>query len=164
MTDADMFREAWAKFVTGVAVVTTIEPDGGVHGMAANGINSVSLDPLLVLVCVGHSRRSYPLIKDTRRFAISILTEDQQPIAEYYAQPPELRTGDVVVAFSFTKRGSAIVDDCLASMDCHVVNEYVGGDHTIFIGEVDEIQVDSGKPLIFFESKFGRLGQSGSGE
>ena len=161
MADAQTFRKAWAKFATGVSVVTTIQPDGKVHGMTANGIGSVSLDPLLVLVCADHKTNTYPLIKETRRFAINILREDQQPIAEYYAQPPEQRTGDVGATFSFTERGSAMLDGCLAAMDCHVVNEHVTGDHTIFIGEVDEIQVSSGRPLIFCESKYGGLAQDG---
>lgn len=159
MADAQSFRQAWRRFATGVAVVTTIQSDGHVHGMAANGINSVSLDPLLVLVCVGHNRNSYTLIKQTRRFCINILSEDQQPIAEYYARPADQRIGNVPASFSFTERGSAVMDKCLAAMDCHVVNEYVAGDHTIFIAEVDEIHVSSGRPLLFFDGKYSRLGQ-----
>ena len=143
---------------TGVAVVTTIEPDGRVHGMAANGIVSVSLDPLLVLVCIGHNRDSYKLIRENRRFAINVLTEEQQHIAEHYARPPAERTIEAGASFSVTVRGSAILNGCLASMDCHVVNEHEAGDHTIFVGEVDEIQVNSGSPLIFFEGTYTRLG------
>ena len=158
MADAQMFRQAWGKFATGVSVVTTIQPDGQVHGMTANSIMSLSLDPLLMIVCVGHGRNSYPLIKETGRFAISILGLDQEPIARYYARPPEERTGDVNPSFTFTDDGSAIVDGCLASMDCHVVNEFTAGDHTLFVGEVDEIKVSSGEPLIFFEGRFGSLG------
>ena len=157
MADVQTFRQAWAKFATGVSVVTSIQSDGHVHGMTAQGIGSVSLDPMLVLVCVGHNRNSYPLIKDSGRFAISILNKDQQPIAEYYARPPEERSDDVEVEFSTTGSGSAVIDGSLACMDCHVVAEHVVGDHTIFIGEVDEIQVSSGDPLLYFESKFTSL-------
>ena len=158
MADAQTFRQAWGKFATGVSIITTVEPDGHVHGMAANGIASVSLDPLLVLLCVGHNRNSYLLVKESRRFAISILSEGQRPIAEYYARRPDDRTGDVEVSFSFTGSGGAVVEDCLASMDCHVVSHHEAGDHTIFIAAVDEIDVRSGKPLIFFEGSYGRLG------
>ena len=59
MADSQAFRQAWGKFATGVSVVTSKERDGLIHGMAANGIASVSLDPMLVLVCVGHNRNSY---------------------------------------------------------------------------------------------------------
>ena len=158
MADAQAFRQAWGKFATGVSIITTVEPDGQVHGMAANGIASVSLDPLLVLFCVGHNRNSYPLIRATRRFAISILNEGQRPIAEYYTRPPEKRTGDVEISFRFTESGAAVIDDCLASMDCHVVNEHTAGDHTIFIASVEEIDLQSGRPLIFYEGAYGRLG------
>ena len=121
MPDAQTFRQAWGKFASGVSVVTTVEPDGNVHGMTANGINSVSLDPLLVLVCVGHTASSYPLIREVRRFAINIMNEDQRPLAEYYARPSDQKTGDLDVSFTHTERGAATVDGSLAHMDCRVV-------------------------------------------
>jgi flavin reductase (DIM6/NTAB) family NADH-FMN oxidoreductase RutF len=140
-----------------VSIVTTIQPDGHVHGMAANGIASVSLDPMLVLVCVGNDRSSHPLIKQTERFAISILGEKQREVADYYARPPEEKDERRELEFSFTKHGSAIVRDALASMDCHTVDEYIAGDHTVFIGEVDEIRTSPGRPLLFFEGEYRRL-------
>ena len=163
MVDSNIFRQAWGKYPTGVAVVTSIESDGHVHGMAANGINSVSLDPLLVLVCVGHNRNSYSLIRDTGRFAINMLSEDQEFIASYYAGPPENRKDDSGINFTFTDNGSAFIDGSFATMDCKVVNEYVAGDHSIFIGEVDEIDVHSGKPLVYCEGKFLQLDDDGIG-
>ena len=159
MLDAQTFRQAWGKFATGVSIVTTVRSDGDVHGMTANGINSVSLDPLLVLVCTGHNTTSYPLIKDSRRFAINILNEDQQAIAEYYARPTDQKTGDLEIPISMTERGSAIVGGSLAQMDCKVVNEHVAGDHTIFIGEVEEINVQDGRPLLFYEGRFGQISE-----
>ena len=147
MKDSQTFRQAWGRFATGVSVVTTIQPDGRVHGMAANGIASVSLDPMLVMVCVGNDRSSYPLIKQTKRFAISILGEEQREAADYYARPPEEKDERRELEFSFTDHGSALVKNAMASMDCHTVDEYVAGDHTIFIGEVDEIRTSPGRPL-----------------
>jgi flavin reductase (DIM6/NTAB) family NADH-FMN oxidoreductase RutF len=158
MADSRDFREAWGKFATGVAVVTSIEPGGGVHGMAANGINSVSLDPMLVLVCVGHNRNSYPLIESTKRFCINILCHDQKGIAEYYAIPNEMRVGETPARFRFTPDGSAVIESSLAAMDCKVVDEVKAGDHTIFIGEVTEIEVNEGEPLLYYQGKFGHLG------
>jgi len=158
--DATLYRQAWGKFATGVAVITTIQPDGQVHGMTAQGIASVSLDPMLVLVCVGHNRNTYPLIQTTSRFCINVLNVDQQDIAEYFASPPEQRAEDFHVPFKFTDQGSATIDGSLTCMDCHVVEEHVAGDHTVFIGEINEIIVHSGRhPLLYFESKFGRIAQ-----
>ena len=157
MPDAQTFRQAWGKFATGVSVVTTVQEDGSVHGMTANGINSVSLDPLLVLVCVGHTATSYPLISEVRRFAINILGEDQQPVAEYYARPTDQKTGDLDVSFTHTEHGSATVDGSLVHMDCRVVTEHEAGDHTIFIAEVEEIEIGDGKPLLYYEGRFSSL-------
>ncbi len=160
MPDIQTFREAWGKFATGVSIVTTVRADGEVHGMTANGINSVSLDPLLVLVCAGHSTTSYPMIKEARRFAINILSEDQRAVAEYYARPTDQKTGELDANFSRTERGAAVLDGSLARMDCRVVTEHIAGDHTIFIGEVEEIEVGSGRPLLYFEGRFNELGGS----
>lgn len=159
MPDAQTFRQAWGKFATGVSVITTVEADDEIHGMTANGITSVSLDPLLALVCAGHTTASYPLIKESGRFAINILSEEQQAIAEYYARPTDQKTGDVPMSFSRTAQGAATLDGSLAYMDCRVVNEYVAGDHTIFIGEVEEIAIDPDgtRPLLYFEGRFNRL-------
>ena len=158
MPDPQDFRTAWGNFATGVSVVTCIQSDGHIHGMTANGIASVSLDPLLVLVCVGHNRNTYPLIKESGRFCINILSEDQKPVAEYYAKPPESREGEPPASFRMTETGSAVVKDSIASMDCRVVEEHRAGDHTIFIGEVDEIENGEGQPLLFYGGKFAQLG------
>ena len=73
MADGNLFRKAWSRLATGVSVVTTIEKDGNVHGMAAKGIAAVSVNPMLGLVWVGHNRNSYALIKNSGRFCINIL-------------------------------------------------------------------------------------------
>ncbi len=160
MPDSQTFRQAWGKFATGVSVVTTVRADGEIHGMTANGINSVSLNPPLALVCAGHSTSSYPLIKESRRFAISILSEDQRAVAEYFARPTDEKTGDLAASFSFADSGAALLDGSLARMDCRVIDERIAGDHTIFIGEVESIDVSEGKPLLFFEGRFGQIAES----
>ena len=159
MPDAQSFRQAWGRFATGVSIVTTLTPDGEVHGMTANGINSVSLEPLLVLVCAGHTTTSYPMIQESGRFAISILAEDQRDIAEYYARKTEDKTGDLDFTLSRADSGSAFVDGSLAQMDCKVVAAHAEGDHTIFIGEVEEINYADGKPLLFFQGGFGKIAE-----
>ena len=157
MLDQETFREAWRKFATGVAVITTIESGGSVHGMAANGIASISLDPLLVLISVGHARESNAMIKSSGRFAINILSDQQEVAAKYYGAPSNKRTGDPGVTFDFTDKGSGKLLGCLAYMDCHVVGHHEAGDHTLFIAGVDELEVNSGKPLLFFEGGFHRV-------
>lgn len=162
MQETDAFRRAWGKFATGVSVITSIEDGGAVHGMAANGIASVSLDPMLVLVCVDHRRNTYGLIRRSGRFAINILREGQASVAEHYARPPERRTGGPDADIEITATGAARIGGCLAFMDCDVRDELTQGDHTIFIGEVRDLDVSDGRPLIFFESKFNELAHEGT--
>lgn len=157
MLDSQTFRSAWRKFVTGVTVVTTIENSGAVHGMTANGIVSVSLDPLLVLISIGHKRVSNSLIKSSGRFAINILSDQQEAVAKYYAAPSEKGKRDPDIEFSFTGKGSAVLPECLAHMDCRVERQHETGDHTLFIAGVDELEVNPGRPLLFYEGAFHRI-------
>ena len=155
--DPDLFRKAWGNFATGAALVTTLEEDGIVHGMTANGIASISLDPMLVMVCVGHKANTYPIIMETRRYGINILSESQRSIGIFYASSARESSHEPNATFHFTDSGTAFLDDALSSMDCHVVSQYDEGDHTIFIGKVDFVEVNQGRPLIFFDSKWDSL-------
>lgn len=157
MPDQQSFREAWGKYASSVSVITSIEPGGGVHGMAASDISSVSLDPMLVLVCVGHNRNSFPLIQNAGRFALNIMGEGQSDIVMHYASPPEKRDPNKNISFTFTDSGAALIDGSVAQMDCRVVDAHVAGDHTIFIGEVEDIRVHEGMPLLYCEGSFGKF-------
>jgi len=80
------FRRAMGCFATGVTVIT-VDYDGAVHGMTANAFTSVSLDPLLVLVCVDHKARTHAHLHSKKRFGVNVLAEDQRNISQYYARP-----------------------------------------------------------------------------
>ncbi len=142
-------------------MILSRDPEGVVHGMAANGITSVSLDPMLVLVCVDHSRNTYKRIKETGRFSINILNNSQAGVAEYYARRPEKRIGSPPCDLVFGENGSAKISDCLAFIDCNVNEEIIQGDHTIYIGKVVDITIADGKPLLFYESMFNELAHEG---
>ena len=154
MSNSDLFRKAWGSFATGVSLITTVEENGSVHGMTANGIASISLEPMLAMVCVGHSAKTYPILESTGKFGINILAENQKAIGEYYAKSD---TPDGVASpaiFKFTKAGTPFLEGSLASMDCQVINAHKEGDHTVFIGEVSEIEVSEGSPLLFYTGKW----------
>tara|TARA_B100000809_G_scaffold124412_2_gene122629 strand:+ start:55579 stop:55962 length:384 start_codon:yes stop_codon:yes gene_type:complete len=122
--------------------------------MTANGIASVSLEPMLAMVCVGHFAKTYPILESTGKFGINILAEGQKAIAEYYAKsdPP---SGVISPAmFRFTETGTPFLEGSLASMDCQIVNAHKEGDHTVFIGEVSEIEISEGSPLLFYTGKW----------
>lgn len=155
MNDASArFRDAWGRFATGVVVITTVEPDGGVHGMTANGVASVSLEPPLALACVGTRRNTHRLIRTTRRFGLSVLAHSQRAIAEYYVRPPAARKGDVPVEFVLLGATWPVVRGAVAQMGCRVIAEHEAGDHTIFVARVEAIETADEPPLMFYRGKY----------
>ena len=153
---ADLFRSAWSNFVTGVTVISTKEDDGGVHGMTANSVTSVSLEPPLALITIAHERNSYPLVKQNGRFGISVLTNRQRGVARHFTVPDEIRK--TLPAPEFEPLGeSMVVAESLAAMDCRVVDSIEAGDHTIFIAKLEAIRINEGDPLLYFRSSFAAL-------
>ena len=150
----DLFRSAWSNYATGVTVISTIEADGEtVHGMTANSVNSISLEPPLASITVGHERNTHPLVKRNGRFGLSVLAFDQRGIARHYTVPEEIRR--TLSPPEFEPLGeSMVLTNALAAMDCRVVDSFEAGDHTIFIAEVESIRVNDGEPLLYFRSRF----------
>ena len=153
------FRNAMGCFATGVTIVT-VDMDGEVHGMTANALASVSLDPLLLLVCVDHSARTHAHLHAKRRFGINVLASDQRAISKYYAQP--LSTHEHAEAagarFERTAHGTPILRGAVAYLECKLVSTQEAGDHTIFIAEVEDVVVGNGQPLLFFRGNYRRIG------
>lgn len=150
------FRKAIGCFATGVTIIT-VDLDGEVHGMTANAVASVSLDPLLLLVCVDHSASTHAHLHAKKRFGINILAEQQKVISEYYARPvrtheeAEVETG---ARFDRTERGTPVLHGALAYLECRLKSAQDAGDHTIFIAEVEEVVVRDGEPLLYFRSQY----------
>ena len=155
------FRRAMGAFATGVTIIT-VDLDGEVHGMTANAFASVSLDPLLLLVCVDHSARTHAHLHARKRFGINILAESQRVISEYYAQPASVQEqaeAEAGAGFDRTPQGTPILHGALAYLECRLKSAQDAGDHTIFIAEVEEIVVREGEPLLFFRGKYRRIGE-----
>jgi len=155
------FREALGFFATGVTIVT-VDLDGEVHGMTANAFASVSLNPLLLLVCVDHSARTHAHLHSKKRFGINILSEDQRLISEYYARPAyshERAEEEAGARFDRTVQGTPILQGALAYLECKLQSTQEAGDHTVFIAEVEDVVVRQGDPLLFFRGKYREIGQ-----
>jgi flavin reductase (DIM6/NTAB) family NADH-FMN oxidoreductase RutF len=150
MIEEQSFKAVWRNFATGVAIVTTIESNGRVHGMTANSIASISLNPPLIMASIGHDRESNNLIKETGRFAISILSDEQQAVALYYSAPRNPSINPPPVDFTLTTGGYGIVPNCLSFMECGTENHYEIGDHTIFIASINELGMSQGAPLTYY--------------
>ena len=147
-----LFRDAMGKFATGVTVVTTKLEDGS-HGMTANAFMSVSLDPKLVVVSIGHKARFLSKVQESKKFAVNILSAEQKEMSMVFAG--QLKD-EVEINFE-ELAGLPVLPGALAQVSCEVVSEYVEGDHTLFIGKVLDIKLNDGEPLIFFAGKYREL-------
>ena len=161
--DQYQFRRVMAHFATGVTVLTTALGEE-VHGMTANAVCSVSLDPLLVLVCVSKQARTHAVLSESGVFALNVLAEEQEHLSRLFADDA-MDAAHRLTGLSYRRgvTGAPILADCLAYVDCRVVAVYPGGDHTIFVGAVEDAGVlREGQPLIFFRGAHG-LNQEGRG-
>ena len=159
MVNKDEFRNSMARFATGVTVVTTVDDQGELHGMTANSFTSICLDPPLVLVCVDLRTNTHRFVQARGAFGINVLSDQQKEIGAYFARRPEDRHGEVTYRHRKSAKGLPLIEGSLVFFGCHVVDSQLYGDHTIYIGQVDEILLgDSGKPLLFYESRFISLG------
>ncbi|MCP3723097.1 flavin reductase family protein [Paraburkholderia sp. CNPSo 3272] len=143
--DSAEFRRALGAFVTGVTVVTTIQPDGSPRGFTANSFTSVSLDPPLILVCIAKTASSYAVFSQTRRFAVSVLAEDQQQVSGVFASKAADKFAQV--PWSTRKTGAPVMDGAAASFDCTTHEVVDAGDHIILIGRVVDFVQTSSTPL-----------------
>jgi flavin reductase (DIM6/NTAB) family NADH-FMN oxidoreductase RutF len=153
---ASEFRLALGQFATGVTVVTAERAPGRVHGMTANSFTSVSLDPLLILVCVSQNAQLLPLVQEQKRFGVNILKDDQRAISEYFARTEESAELEkqLGIRYRWTETGIPLLDDVLVHLACKLVDSHVAGDHTIFIAEVESVEVYQGEPLLYLRGKY----------
>jgi flavin reductase (DIM6/NTAB) family NADH-FMN oxidoreductase RutF len=154
------FRKAMGSFATGVTVIT-VDYEGEIHGMTANAFSSVSLDPLLVLVCVDQRARTHAHLHARKRFGVNVLAENQHAVSEYYARPsPTHRYAEQEAGARFdrTEHGTPVLNGALAYLECRLHSAQDAGDHTIFIAEVEDVVVREGEPLLYFRGEYRKIG------
>ncbi|MBS4172969.1 flavin reductase family protein [Bacillus sp. FJAT-49736] len=143
------FRNAMGNFATGITVVTT-EMDGKIEGMTVNAFMSVSLDPMLVVVSVDKQAPMYDILQQTKKYAVSILREDQEDLSMIFAdQIP----GKDVVEFDRLD-GQPVLTNAITTVACEVQDMVKAGDHMLFIGKVTDISIQEGNPLLYFGGKY----------
>lgn len=156
------FRAALGRFASGVTVITVPMAEGGVHGMTASAFCSVSLRPPLVLVCVDHLAETYLHLRERCCFGVSVLKEEQEALSEFFADPE--RNPDAAyrlgISYQTMSSGMPVLADALAKLDCTVVDSHPAGDHTIFVGRVNEVDLQEGAPLLYFRGRYGLQGAS----
>ena len=139
----------------------TVDREGEVHGMTANAFTSVSLDPMLVLVCVDQRARTHAHLHAKKRFGINVLCDNQRAISEYYARTTETHqhAEEAGAGFDRTRHGTPVLRGALAYLECRLQSAHDAGDHTIFIAEVEDATVREGNPLLFFRGKYQEIGK-----
>ena len=153
--DPELFREVFGRFATGVAVITSAG-SAGAGGMTANALCSLSLDPLLALVCFENRARTLPIVRESGRFAVNLLAADQGRLAGVFASKlPEAEKLDGVA--HRLEQGMPVITGSLAWAVCDLRELIAGGDHTIAIGEVTALGLGEGTPLLWFEGRYHTL-------
>jgi flavin reductase (DIM6/NTAB) family NADH-FMN oxidoreductase RutF len=158
--DPARYREVIGSFATGVCIVTATGDDGPA-GLTTNAVSSLSLDPLLLLVCFDNASRTLPVVRQSGRFAVNVLRAGQEDLARIFASKRVAQEKFEAVTHTVA-HGVPVIDDALAWIACDVDALHPAGDHTIGIGRVTHLSADDAPtagndPLLFFRGGFGRL-------
>jgi 3-hydroxy-9,10-secoandrosta-1,3,5(10)-triene-9,17-dione monooxygenase reductase component len=147
------FRDAMGSFATGVTVVTASGASGHA-GLTTNAVCSLSLDPLLLVVCFDNGSRTLPVVEESRRFAINVLRTGQEDVARVFASK-RIAKDKFAAATHTVEHGVPVLDGALAWTVCELRELVPGGDHTIGIGAPTEWWHDpEGEPLVFFRGGY----------
>jgi flavin reductase (DIM6/NTAB) family NADH-FMN oxidoreductase RutF len=148
--DPQLFRRVMGRFATGVTVITAAA-GGKTHGMTANAFMSGSLEPPLCVVSVAKRARMHAFMTTSEHFAVNILAEGQEQVADYFARKSKSETGTDFATIDgvpvLAEASARILAEMVASHDC--------GDHTLFIGHIRSMSTDDRPPLVFHAARFG---------
>jgi 3-hydroxy-9,10-secoandrosta-1,3,5(10)-triene-9,17-dione monooxygenase reductase component len=165
--DSDTFRRVMGHFVTGVTVVSAF--DGELpFGITVNALSSVSLDPPLVMVALDRRRFLTPIVRAAGRYAVNILSEDQQAMSDCFAGAPVQPGRDAFcgAAWHPGASGLPLIDGVIAALECTVVETFSAGDHDLFIGRVDTLANDPSHPmpLLYYRRRYLRIEHAATAE
>ena len=151
--DARDFRDALGRFATGITVITALGSDGVPAGLTANSFSAVSLDPPMILWCLGKHAASRPVFESCTHFAVNVLDSGQRALSHRFATPAE----DKFAGLDWSRGlgGAPVFPDCLARFECRNTQCYDGGDHLIVLGTVERYRHRPGAPLLFNAGRYG---------
>jgi 3-hydroxy-9,10-secoandrosta-1,3,5(10)-triene-9,17-dione monooxygenase reductase component len=164
---SDVFRLVMGHFVTGVTVISALD---GVRplGITVNALSSVSLDPPLVMVALDRRRFLTPVVRAAGRYAVNILSEEQQALSDCFAGAPVEpgREAFCGAAWHPGKTGLPIIEGSIAWLECTVVETFSAGDHDLFIGRVDALgtEDDHPMPLLYYRRQYLQIERAATAE
>jgi flavin reductase (DIM6/NTAB) family NADH-FMN oxidoreductase RutF len=150
------FRRAMAQFGSGVTAVTTRDAAGKPLGLTVTAFSSVSLDPPLVLICVDQRSEAHAGFRASGAFGVSVLAEGQEAVSRQFAWGGPDKFAKTRIVDGAT--GVPLVADALAHLECRVVAAHTAGDHTIYVGEIVALATRPGRPLLYHQGGYRRLG------
>ena len=152
-----LFRHACGRFATGITIATVLDAQGLPHGLTVNSFSSVSLEPPLVSICLGHAVTVIDAFRESKYFGINVLAENQVEISERFAR----RGCDRFEGQEWYRgeTGVPLLPGVLAVMECATRHRVTAGDHDIFIAEMLRAEVSDGEPLIYYAGRYRELGQ-----
>jgi flavin reductase (DIM6/NTAB) family NADH-FMN oxidoreductase RutF len=156
---SDEFRRACGRFATGVTIASVIDGLGIPHGLTVSSFAAVSLDPPLILICLGHEVTCIEAFRGAKYFGINVLGDDQRALSERFARKGHDRFGGL--DWMPGETGVPLLAGVLAQMECAVTQRVTAGDHDIFVGEMLSASVHKGDPLIHFSSRYRKLADLG---
>jgi 3-hydroxy-9,10-secoandrosta-1,3,5(10)-triene-9,17-dione monooxygenase reductase component len=154
--DPTRFRTAMSGLPTGVTIVTAAGPDGPA-GATANAVSSLSIEPMLMLACLDRGSRTLLAVQAADRFGVSVLHAGQEPIARAFATKAPIAEKWQGVAWD-ERGGIPVIDDALLWIGCDLRDVIAAGDHVIVTGEVTDLEVRDGDPLVFHGGEYRPLG------
>ncbi|MHB1473011.1 MAG: flavin reductase family protein [Dermatophilaceae bacterium] len=158
--DLDLFRRAMSRFATGVTVITTRIRDLD-QAMTASALTSVSLDPMLLLVCIEREGRFHDAVVDAGVWGISVLSGHDRPGADWLATRgrPLHAQLERIPHHSGPQTGVALLDDALSTFECRTTAVHPGGDHSIVVGEVVSVTTAThpGEALLYYRGRYETL-------
>ncbi len=152
--DTDSFKAAMRRWASGVTVVTA-KGDAGDAGMTVSAFSSVSAEPPLVVVCLHASTRTHAAVEASQRFAVNLLSSEQEALSNRFASSKGDRFEGVTVWRRTT--GAALLDGAIAQLECEVASSHREGTHTLFVGRVIRAVTAPGEPLLYAAGGYRRL-------
>src|SRR5690625_33205 len=147
-----LFRDAMGRFANEIRIVT-MDDEGKDRGMTVNAFMSISLEPKLIAISIDHTASMYDKLKKADAFGVSVLKDNQQDYSMIFARQKE---ADGPIPFEYLD-GVPVIENSLAALSCKVYKKVEAGDHTIILGEVTELKIESGEPVIFYGGKYRNL-------
>ncbi|MBV6522392.1 MAG: Flavin-dependent monooxygenase, reductase subunit HsaB [Gemmatimonadaceae bacterium] len=154
--DPDLYRSVLGRFASGVTVLTTRDAGGRDHGMTVNAFAALSLAPPLVVACIDRAATMHDVLEQTGFFTVNILASPQEALSRRFSDLDASQRFDGI-GFTRGRRGAPILDDVLAMLECTLVQRFDGGDHSLFIGQVETARIDELRPLLYYRGGYAQL-------